>query len=277
MMSKIHNYISGFNVFLNNKNEKEFKAIWHPETYSRNISGPEGKSGENVFLEFSENPDLSFEVIDIEYFEESEFYIVGVYVFNNKNRDVSLFYNFLLLEKNNDNFLVRAFSESKEELEGLISDMSDRKQPVFYFEGEHNNTEIATEFSTEASVSKLFLALNAALDKKEEQSFANHWIGRAYYHNLCGEGGISGQELFTQAKNAAWHINPLLEYASQFDDPEALLLPISIWLSLMEMKKPGDDALMLLIKKADSYKIIGFGTDLSSMRLLYLKYKEGLQ
>jgi hypothetical protein len=136
---------------------------------------------------------------------------------------------------------------------------------------EHTPLEITEEELFE----QYFSDLNSSLNNYSENIFASFWAEKAYYHNLSGEGGLSGQELYTVATNAAWQLNPIFELSTFFEKPDAILIHLSIWLKSLEMEKPGEEGLMLLIKAENKVKILGYGTDLSAMRHLYLKYMEG--
>jgi hypothetical protein len=267
MKEQILLFFEKLNHFIAEKNEFEFSSIWNVQSYKSNVGGPDALSGAHLFNELCDNDLLLEPDTDFEFNENSKRILLGAYL---KKENSSVDYMYFVLDISEANFKMIAASRSKTEMEVII----DRKLPV-PISVSLNVEENPIEITEEERFEQYFNDMNRALNHHSENIFAGYWIEKAYFHNLCGEGGLSGKELYTLATNANWQLNPVFELSSFFEKPDAILIHLSIWLKTMEMEKPGDEGLLLLIKTENKVKILGYGTDLSSMRHLYLKYKEG--
>jgi hypothetical protein len=267
MKEQIILFFEKLNHFLAEKNEFDFSGLWNTQSYGRNVGGPEALSGEHIYYELSDNDLLLVPETDFELNENSQTQLVGAYL---KKENSSVDYIYIVLDISEHDFKIIAASRSKIEMEAII----ERKLPVpLSIQSKEEDTIL--EISQEELFEQYFSDINRAFNHHAENTFAGYWIEKAYFHNLSGEGGLSGKELYTLATNANWQLNPIFELSTFFEKPDAILIHLSIWLKTLEMEKPGDEGLLLLIKTENKVKILGYGTDLSSMRHLYLKYKEG--
>jgi hypothetical protein len=260
-------FFEKLNLSLSNRNELLFSDCWNKQTYLRIYGGPEAISGQNLFNELCDNelilePEPEFELND-----NSSSLLIGAFL---KKENSSVDYIYFVMDNIDNEFKISAASRSRIEMEAII----ERKLPLAV-SGSTTEQNTAFNLTDEELFEQYFRDLNRSLINHAENIFASHWVEKAYFHNLSGEGGLSGKELYTIAKDAAWQLNPIFELSSIFEKPEAMLIHLSIWLKTLEMEKPGEEGLLLLIKVENQVKILGYGTDLSAMRHLYLKYKEG--
>jgi len=267
MKEQILSFFEKIKHLLSEQNEFEFSNCWYEQSYGRNVGGPEAISGKNLFTELSDNhlfPEID---TDFDLVENNQTQLIAAFL---KNEKETVDYVYFVIDTACPDFKIIAASRSKSEMDAII----DRKLslPVSVATIE---TESPIEITEEERFEHYFNDLNQTLNHHSEVAFAEYWVEKAYYHNLCGEGGLSGKELYTVATDATWQLNPVFELSTFFEKPDAILIHLSIWLKMLEMEKPGEEGLLLLIKVDNKVKILGFGTDLSAMRHLYLKYKEG--
>jgi hypothetical protein len=268
MEERINIFLNLINSAIREKDELLFNRCWNKNSYNRPFSGPEAISGANLFLELTDNElHLSLDTADFEN-HDTGLLLIGVFVKSTSNTATD--YIYILIRESDDTFIIEAVSRSRLELEAII----ENKITIYSPEKTETTAEKSTT-SNEDSILGFFKEINIALNSHSETKFTESWIEKGFYHNLSGEGGLSGKELFTIATNAAWHLNPIPELSSLFENPQAMLIHLSIWLKALEMEKPGEEGLVLLIISNGQLKILGYGTDMSAMRHLYLKYKEG--
>lgn len=256
------------NAAIREKDEILFGQCWNKNSYHRSFSGPEAISGANLYLELTDN-DL-YLAADSSEFQHHEYgyLLLGSFIKSHSNADAD--YIYLLVRVQDESIRIEALSRSRLEIEAII----DNKNSVPFNQSISEN-QAEAKLTDEDYLIQYFRELNASLNQNAESKFAESWIEKAFYYNLSGEGGLSGKELYTIASNAAWQLNPITELSSFFENPEAILVHLSIWLKALEMEKPGEEGLVLLIINNGQLKILGYGTDMSAMRHLYLKYKEG--
>jgi hypothetical protein len=265
------------NEALKHNNDATFRSLWHAESYTRNLVGPEGWSGDALFTE-AINSGLSLvpELNDIEILEEPNAYLVGCYLKKEEETDDSenndYCYLLVMPDKISQALYIWGAGSANEAVAGLWNRLSEQPAAASFAQ-ETKQEEAAPIISIEEAAIALIEKINSALDHKNEQNFAGYWLPRAYHHNLCGEGGLSGKEFATQATEGKWQLKAQMQYASVFENPEAILIPCEIWLSALDMPKANDERFLLLVNSNSEIKILGLGVDMSEMRHLYLSYK----
>jgi hypothetical protein len=274
--SGIQSLFKALSTALKNNNEESFKHLWHTESYTRNLVGPDGMSGDAVFTQavngsFTLIPELN----DVEELEDPDAYIIGCYLKPNEVSSTdNVDYRYILIGKDKTQQLfLWAMGETKEALLGLWSRLSQNAAATHSVENVINPENIAPIISMEEAALELIKELNIAIFNNNEQLFSQYWLPRAYHFNLSADGGLSGREFYTQAVSQQWQLKGLLEYASLYDHPEAILIPCQLWLKMLEIPKNNDERMLLLVNSNGSLKALGMGTDLSEMRHLYLSFK----
>jgi hypothetical protein len=271
MNDLIRIFFDQINQSITENDELHFRNCWNENNFSRRISGSEGLSGMNLFSELRDNHlhlNPEFDSIDLN--EEASHVLIGAFTMSENNSEVDYFY--FLLSITGEHFSIVACSRSRPEIESILDNKMKLIPIKPLFESETTDVKVLTE---EELFEQYFNRLNDALNGLDETHFAEFWEAKAYYHNLSGEGGLSGKELYTQATNGKWQLNPIFDLTTFFENPDAILIHLSIWLKTLEMEKPGEEGLLLLIKNNGVVKMFGYGTDLSAMRHLYLKFREG--
>ncbi len=271
MNEQIKLFFDNINRAVFEKDELLFEKCWKTNCYNRQFSGPEGISGNHLYTLLTDNKlTLFFDLAETEISEMDKMFLLGAFLKTDNKTDEDFIY--FLMENTEADIFIVASSRSRVEIEGLLDSKSKFSATSASFD---EVIDVPIAQTEENMFVQFFDELNQALNSHSENKFEAKWFDKAYYHNLSGEGGLSGKELYTIATNASWQLNQITELTSFFENPDAILVHLSIWLKALEMEKPGEEALLLLIKTNNSLKILGYGTNLSAMRHLYLKYKEG--
>ncbi len=283
--NRLQSFFRNFRTALKANSEGNFRALWHPESYTRNLVGGSGLSGDAVFTQaingqWTLEPDLQ----TLELLEEPMAYLLGCKLkdlYPGAEPSVVRDYVYVLLgqDQASQNLWLLGAGESKEEVMQLWERLSENEhapsdEPLD--EEDQVDPNVLPLLSTEEAALQLIKDLNNALDQQQEQAFAALWVFKGYQHNLAGKGGIPGHEFYIQLREQQCHIKALLEYATLFDSPEGILIPINLWLKQIHKAKLNDERLLLLVNVQGALKILGVGTQLTEMRHLYLSHKSNV-
>jgi hypothetical protein len=279
--NRLQQFFRSFKAALTQNSESNFRALWHPESFSRNLVGGSGLSGDAVFTQAVNGqwtlvPDMqTLEVLEgpMAYFLACDLKDISP---ANKSEAIDRVYVLLGQDQVTKNLWLLGAGESKKEVLQLWERLSENEHaPSDQAIDEEDlvDEDVLPLLSTEEAALEIINKLNRALEKGDEQAFADQWLFRGYQHNLAGKGGLPGHEFFTQLKESHSNIKALLEYATLFDNPEGILIPINLWLRQLDMAKANDERLLLLVNVQKELKVLGVGTNLTEMRHLYLSYK----
>lgn len=265
---------------IQSNDESEYRNLWHPESYTRNLVGANGWSGDAVFTQAANGRwTLLPEFGDVENLENPTAFLVGCYIQNQDQPDEEAEeYVYALIGQDafTKNLWLLGVGENREEVLGLWTRLNENEDaPVNGAESEPEEKfdNISPILSTEEAALAIITQLNETLKSQDEQAFADHWIFRGYKHNLVGESGLPGHEFYIQAAAGIWQLKPLLEYASMFDNPEGILIPCQIWLGMPDMPKADDERYLLLVNSLGKLKALGIGSNITELRHLFLSYK----
>ena len=279
-MTALEKLFQKLSVALSTNNEENYRALWHPESYTRNLVGESGWSGDAVFTQAANGQwTLLPELGDVEELENPSAFLIGCYVQNQEAPDQeaeAYVYTLIGQDAFSKNLWLLGVGEHREEVLGLWTRLNENEDaPVNNAETEKEETydNLSPILSTEEAALELIKTLNTALEQQDEQAFASQWLLRGYKHNLVGTSGLPGHEFYIQAAGGQWQLNALLEYASMFDNPEGVLIPCEVWLRVPDMPKPNDERYLLLVNANGQLKAIVIGANITELRHLFLSYK----
>lgn len=277
-MTNLEKLFKTLSQALKTNSEGDFRALWHPESYTRNLVGGSGLSGDAVFTQAANGRwTLIPELGDVESLEQPTAYLLGCYIKNQENPEheaEDYVYALIGQDSLTKNLWLLGIGENREEVLGLWTRLNENEEApsVQATENEKKYDNISPLLSTEEAALELIRKLNHALEKQDEQLFATQWLLRGYKHNLVGTSGLPGHEFYIQAAGQ-WQLKPQLEYASMFDNPEGILIPCQIWLGMTDLPRQDDERYLLFVNAAGSLKVLGIGSNLTEMRHLFLSYK----
>lgn len=279
--NRLQQFFRSFKASLSQNSESNFRALWHPESYTRNLIGGSGLSGDAVFTQAINGqwtlvPDMqSLEVLQdpMAYFLACDLQDIKPKA---KAENIDRVFVLLGQDQLSKNLWLLAAGESKEEVLALWKRLSENKHaPSDHPIDEEDlvDKDLLPLLSTEEAALEIIKKLNESLENKDEDTFQSLWLRSGYQHNLAGKGGLPGHEFYTQLKESQLSIKALLEYATFFDNPEGILIPLNLWLKQLNIPKANDERLLLIVNVQTELRILGVGTELTEMRHLYLSYK----
>ena len=90
-MNSLEKLFDSLSKALQTNNEGDFRALWHPESYTRNLVGGSGLSGDAVFTQAANGRwTLLPELGDIENLENPTAFLLGCYVKNQSAKTILL-------------------------------------------------------------------------------------------------------------------------------------------------------------------------------------------
>lgn len=125
----------------------------------------------------------------------------------------------------------------------------------------------------EEEVSDFLSHFEQLLKEEDMPGLEARCCSKAFNHNLAGPGGLAVEEFCRLRALYRWSLQAWPDYATEFKEEKALLLPISC--NHPQAARYNRELLLLLIYQ-DEWKILGIGAELREMRHLFLSFKQGL-
>ena len=127
--------------------------------------------------------------------------------------------------------------------------------------------------AAEEEVQDFLTDFEQLLQAEDMEGLAARSSSKAFNHNLAGTGGLAVEEFCRLRALYRWEIQAWPDYATEFKEEKALLLPISC--SHPQAARYNRELLLLLVYQ-NEWKILGIGAELREMRHLFLSFKQGL-